>query len=89
VGGKLDAVVMTAGTGGTITGVAKVVKRELPNCRSSASIRRARSSPARGEIKTYKVEGIGYDFIPDVLDRRLVTQWNQITIAIRSSPRAS
>ena len=28
-----------------------------------------------GEIKTYKVEGIGYDFIPDVLDRRLVDRW--------------
>jgi cystathionine beta-synthase len=28
-----------------------------------------------GEIKSYKVEGIGYDFIPDVLDRRLVDRW--------------
>src|SRR4030095_2078222 len=29
-GGKLDAVVMTAGTGGTLSGVARVIKRELP-----------------------------------------------------------
>ena len=28
-----------------------------------------------GEIKSYKVEGIGYDFIPDVLDRSLVDRW--------------
>ena len=28
-----------------------------------------------GEIKSYKVEGIGYDFIPDVLDRELVDRW--------------
>jgi cystathionine beta-synthase len=28
-----------------------------------------------GEIRSYKVEGIGYDFIPDVLDRRLVDSW--------------
>lgn len=28
-----------------------------------------------GEIKSYKVEGIGYDFIPDVLDRDLVDRW--------------
>ena len=27
------------------------------------------------EIKPYKVEGIGYDFIPDVLDRGLVDRW--------------
>jgi cystathionine beta-synthase len=28
-----------------------------------------------GEIHTYKVEGIGYDFIPDVLDVKLVDRW--------------
>jgi cysteine synthase len=28
-----------------------------------------------GEVKSYKVEGIGYDFIPDVLDRSLVDEW--------------
>jgi cystathionine beta-synthase len=28
-----------------------------------------------GEIRSYKVEGIGYDFIPDVLDRSLVDRW--------------
>jgi cystathionine beta-synthase len=28
-----------------------------------------------GDIKSYKVEGIGYDFIPDVLDRKLVDRW--------------
>ena len=28
-----------------------------------------------GPIKSYKVEGIGYDFVPDVLDRSLVDQW--------------
>jgi len=65
-GGKLDAVVMTAGTGGTITGVARVIKREVPGCKVIG---------VPGEIRSYKVEGIGYDFIPDVLDRRLVDGW--------------
>src|SRR5689334_5355488 len=32
-GGRIDAVVMTAGTGGTITGVADAIKRALPKCR--------------------------------------------------------
>jgi cystathionine beta-synthase len=74
-GGKLDAVVMTAGTGGTITGVAKVVKREVPGCKIIGVDPEGSILAGPGEIKSYKVEGIGYDFIPDVLDRRLVDRW--------------
>jgi cystathionine beta-synthase len=74
-GGKLDAVVMTAGTGGTISGVAKVIKRELPGCQIIGVDPEGSILAGPGEIKTYKVEGIGYDFIPDVLDRRLVDRW--------------
>jgi cystathionine beta-synthase len=74
-GGKLDAVVMTAGTGGTITGVARVIKREVPGCQIVGVDPEGSILAGPGEIKTYKVEGIGYDFIPDVLDRRLVDRW--------------
>src|SRR5574338_137426 len=74
-GGKVDAVVMTAGTGGTISGVAKVIKREVPGCKVVGVDPEGSILAGPGEIKTYKVEGIGYDFIPDVLDRRLVDQW--------------
>jgi cystathionine beta-synthase len=74
-GNQLDAVVMTAGTGGTITGVAKVIKRELPKCQIVGVDPEGSILAGPGEIKTYKVEGIGYDFIPDVLDRRLVDRW--------------
>jgi cystathionine beta-synthase len=74
-GGKLDAVVMTAGTGGTITGVATAIKRELPGCQVVGVDPEGSILAGPGEIKTYKVEGIGYDFIPDVLDRRLVDRW--------------
>ena len=74
-GGKLDAVVMTAGTGGTISGVARVIKREVPGCKVIGVDPEGSILAGPGEIKTYKVEGIGYDFIPDVLDRRLVDKW--------------
>jgi cystathionine beta-synthase len=74
-GGKLDAVVMTAGTGGTITGVARVIKREVPGCKVVGVDPEGSILAGPGEIKSYKVEGIGYDFIPDVLDRRLVDRW--------------
>jgi len=74
-GGKIDAVVMTAGTGGTISGVARVVKREIPGCKIIGVDPEGSILAGPGEIKSYKVEGIGYDFIPDVLDRRLVDKW--------------
>jgi cystathionine beta-synthase len=74
-GGRLDAVVMAAGTGGGITGVARYLKNmderiEIIGVDPVGSIL-AGPEP----IKSYKVEGIGYDFIPDVLDRSLVDRW--------------
>jgi cystathionine beta-synthase len=73
--GKLDAVVMTAGTGGTISGVARAIKKALPSCQVVGVDPEGSILAGPGEIKSYKVEGIGYDFIPDVLDRRLVDRW--------------
>ncbi|MFO0676177.1 MAG: cystathionine beta-synthase [Polyangiaceae bacterium] len=74
-GGKLDAVVMTAGTGGTITGVARGLKKHLPGVKVVGVDPEGSILAGPGEIKSYKVEGIGYDFIPDVLDVKLVDQW--------------
>jgi cystathionine beta-synthase len=75
--GKLDAVVMSAGTGGTITGVARVIKRELPNVKIIGVDPEGSILAGPAEVKSYKVEGIGYDFIPDVLDVSLVDEWNK------------
>ncbi|MGE3174477.1 MAG: cystathionine beta-synthase [Planctomycetota bacterium] len=74
-GGKLDAVVMTAGTGGTITGVARAVKAAIPGCKIVGVDPEGSILAGPGPIKSYKVEGIGYDFIPDVLDTGLVDRW--------------
>ncbi len=74
-GGKIDAIVMTAGTGGTISGVARVIKREIPTCVVVGVDPEGSILAGPAEIKSYKVEGIGYDFIPDVLDRQLVDRW--------------
>jgi cystathionine beta-synthase len=72
---KLDAVVMTAGTGGTLSGVARAVKKRIPGCKIIGVDPEGSILAGPGEIKSYKVEGIGYDFIPDVLDRSLIDQW--------------
>uniref|UniRef100_A0A914N1I6 cystathionine beta-synthase n=1 Tax=Meloidogyne incognita TaxID=6306 RepID=A0A914N1I6_MELIC len=75
--GKLDALVIGTGTGGTLSGVAKRVKEVVPECKIIAvdpdgSIL---ANPKCKETKAYDVEGIGYDFVPAVLDRSLVDYW--------------
>ena len=68
-------VVMGAGTGGTITGVARRLKADNPRC-VIIGVDPVGSILGGGtDVGTYKVEGIGYDFIPDVLDRALVDEW--------------
>jgi cystathionine beta-synthase len=73
--GRLDAVVLTAGTGGTLTGVARAVKERVPGCRVVGVDPVGSILAGPGPVGTYKVEGIGYDFIPEVLDRSLVDEW--------------
>ena len=67
--------VISAGTGGTITGIARVIKRELSGVEIIGvdPVGSILAGPA--EVKSYKVEGIGYDFIPDVLESELVDRW--------------
>ncbi|CAK9303891.1 unnamed protein product [Gordionus sp. m RMFG-2023] len=78
--GKLDMIVIGAGTGGTIAGVAKKIKEVLPNCKvigvdPKGSILALPESLNKCDSSYYEVEGIGYDFIPNVLDRSLVDKW--------------
>ena len=73
--GRIDAIVISAGTGGTITGIARAVKKAIPDCQIIGVDPEGSILAGPGEIKSYKVEGIGYDFIPDVLDRSLVDRW--------------
>ncbi|EPS38255.1 hypothetical protein H072_7988 [Dactylellina haptotyla CBS 200.50] len=78
-GGKVDMLVAGAGTGGTITGIAKGLKKHTKDVKiiaadphgSILAVPEALNTSTEG----YKVEGIGYDFIPDVLQRDLVDKW--------------
>ncbi len=74
-GGKIDAFVAGAGTGGTLTGVARILKKEVPSCRIIGVDPDGSILAGPSDVKPYKVEGIGYDFIPDVLDVSLVDKW--------------
>lgn len=79
--GKIAAIVAGAGTGGTISGLSKGLKKHNPNIKiisadpfgSVLALPEALNQERANE--SYKVEGIGYDFIPDVLNRESVDKW--------------
>jgi cystathionine beta-synthase len=80
-GGKITAVVAGAGTGGTISGIAKGLRKHDKNIKVIAAdphgsiLALPEALNQEKANMPYKVEGIGYDFIPDVLDRELVDKW--------------
>ena len=75
--GKLDAFVATVGTGGTMSGVAKHLKEAMPDCKIVGvdPLGSILAGLPDDEVGSYKVEGIGYDFIPGVMWRKYVDEW--------------
>ncbi|GMH88933.1 hypothetical protein TrST_g3679 [Triparma strigata] len=81
-GGQVDMFVAGAGTGGTISGTAKKLKERLGDACTVVGVDPKGSILAvpdslndENRLGSYTVEGIGYDFIPDVLDRELIDIW--------------
>jgi len=73
--GRIDYFVCGVGTGGTMAGVAKRFRRDIPTCKN-IGVDPEGSIIGGGEPGgPYLVEGIGYDFIPDVLDQSLVDRY--------------
>ena len=68
--GRLDAVVIGAGTGGTFTGVARFVKERLPQCLAYV-VESQGSVLGGGPAGDHRVEGIGSSFIPQTCDLTL------------------
>ena len=74
-GKDLHMVVMGVGTGGTITGVAKRLKEEIPDIVIVGADPVGSILGGGTEVEPYLVEGIGYDFFPEVLDNNLVDEY--------------
>ena len=74
-GDNLDMVVISVGTGGTITGTAKRLEEAIPKIKIIGADPVGSILGGGNEISSYLVEGIGYDFIPDVLDNSLIDQY--------------
>ena len=75
---NLDMIVMGVGTGGTISGIAKKIKEQSPDTQIVGVDPYGSILGGGEEIHSYKVEGIGYDFFPEVLDNELVDQYIKI-----------
>jgi cysteine synthase A len=70
--GTVDALVAGVGTGGTITGVAQVIKARRPSFQAIAVEPEASPVISGGQPGPHKIQGIGAGFVPDVLDTGLL-----------------
>lgn len=71
---KVDFLVAGVGTGGTITGISRVLKKEIPNFKAIA-VEPADSAVLSGENPgAHKIQGIGAGFIPKILDTSLLDE---------------
>merc|ERR1711937_814860 len=82
--GDFTHLVMTAGTGGTLTGISRKIKEKAPHVTvvgvdpvgSILAVPDSLNDHKR--LEPYHVEGIGYDFIPTVLEQDCVDYWRKI-----------
>lgn len=77
--GKVTHLVAGTGTGGTISGISQYLKEKNPNVKIIGADPKgsilAQPESLNDTTEGYLVEGIGYDFIPDVLNRTRVDHW--------------
>ncbi|WCR25753.1 cysteine synthase A [Paenibacillus thiaminolyticus] len=72
--GRLDAFVAGIGTGGTISGTGEVLKENFPGIRVVAVEPSASPLLSGGKPGPHKIQGIGANFIPDILNRNVYDQ---------------
>ena len=71
---QVDIFVSAVGTGGTLTGNAKVFKQVNPGCQVIAVEPAASPLLSQGKIGPHKIQGIGANFVPEILDRSLIDE---------------
>lgn len=77
--GKIDIFVASVGTGGTLTGTARGLKKKNPNIRIVAVEPAGSPILSGGKAGPHKIQGIGAGFIPKILDTSLIDQVIPVT----------
>ena len=77
--GAVDILVSGIGTGGTITGVAEVIKKRKPDFRAVAVEPAASPVLSGGQPGPHKIQGIGAGFIPEILNTKVIDEVIQVT----------
>ncbi len=81
--GRLDAVVISLGTGGTVSGVARYLKEQDPGVRIVGADPEGSIYSQPNDVHPYLVEGIGEDFYPETMDLSLIDDF--VTVSDRDS----
>jgi cystathionine beta-synthase len=80
-GGELDSIVISVGTGGTISGVGRYFKEHAPHVRIVGVDPEGSVYTAKNEddLHPYLVEGIGKDTWPETMDPEVVDEWIRVS----------
>ena len=76
---QVDIFVSAVGTGGTLTGNGQVFKQVNPSCRVVAVEPAASPLLSQGRVGPHKIQGIGANFVPAILDRDLIDEIIPVT----------